>query len=254
VKFVRTILVILVAAVIGASLYLFFDTERKYNALSEVEPRAEAIYSSWLRQNNCNENLEPCLAYSEQFTEWRSQMKQYKQRKLERPEFKGYLFLKGLDEQYIPDVNLGGLASLGAACAALLLFTALLLHFLGGEKKTKIPYKIDRLKIEPPFSAKKTISSSSWHAKPINVQVALLRKAADCAKKEPAQAINYLDQAIQGSLGSKLSTSALLLSGSLRLKNKIGEKQGREQLQKVISASPQSSEAKKAQMVLNAFK
>ena len=254
-KFIRTLLVIVVAAVIGASLYLFFEIERKYNALNEVEPRAEAIYSSWLQQNNCNENLEPCLAYSEQFTEWRSQMKQYKQRKLERPEFKGYLFLKELDTQYLPDLNLGGLASLAAACAALLLFTALLLHFLGGKKKTKIPYKIDRLKIEPSF--KQTTSrqtASHWQAKPIKVHVALLRKAAECAKTEPIQAINYLDQAIQGSLGSKLSTSALLLSGSLRLKNKIGEKQGREQLQKVISASPQSSEAKKAQMVLNAFK
>jgi len=245
-----------VVAVVGAAVYLFFETERKYNTLNEIEPRAEAIYSSWLKQNNCNENLEPCLVYSEQFAEWRSQMKQYKERKAESPEFKGYIFLKELDEQNVPDLNSGGLASLAAACAVLLLFTFLFVHILGLEKKTKMPYKIDRLKIEPSFkpSATSRQTSTPWQAKPIKVHVALLRKAAECAKNEPAQAINYLDQAIEGSLGSKLSTSALLLSGSLRLKNKIGEKQGREQLQKVISTSPQSSEAKKAQMVLNAFK
>jgi len=244
-----------VVAAVGASVYLFFETERKYNALNEVEPRAEAIYASWLQQNNCNENLEPCLAYSEQFKEWRSQMKQYKQRKAESPEFKSYIFLKELDEQHVPDLNSGGLASLAAACAALLIFTFLLVNLLNGEKKTKIPYKIDRLKIEPSFKPTSTSRQSTpWQAKPIKVQEALLRKAAECAKNEPMQAISYLDQAMEASLGSKLSVPAMLLSGSLRLKNKIGEKQGREQLQKVISASPQSSEAKKAQMVLNAFK
>ncbi|MDR2583094.1 MAG: hypothetical protein LBC75_06405 [Fibromonadaceae bacterium] len=254
-KFFRVLLVMVVVAVVGASIYLFFETERKYNALNEIEPRAEAIYSSWLQQNNCNENLEPCLAYSEQFREWRSQMKQYKERKVESPEFKSYIFLKELDAQNVPDLNSGGLASLAAACAVLLLFIFLLVHILGSEKKTKNTYKIDRLKIEPSFKSSATSRQNTpWQAKPIKVHVALLRKAAECAKNEPAQAISYLDQAIEGSLGSKLSTSALLLSGSLRLKNKIGEKQGREQLQKVISTSPQSSEAKKAQMVLNAFK
>jgi len=242
----------IVVAAIGASFYLFFETERKYNALNEVEPRAEAIYSSWLQQNNCNENLEPCLVYSEQFAEWRSQMKSYKERKAESPEFKSYIFLKELDAQHVPDFNTGGLISLAAAGAVLLFFTFLFVSLLGGEKKSKKPYKI---KIEPSFRPTSTSRQSTpWQAKPIKVQVALLRKAAECAKNEPAQAISYLDQAIEGSLGSKLSTSALLLSGSLRLKNKIGEKQGREQLQKVISTSPQSSEAKKAQMVLNAFK
>jgi hypothetical protein len=256
VKLFRTFIVLLVVAAIGASVFLFFETERKYNALNEVEPRAEAIYSSWLQQNNCNENLEPCLAYSEQFAEWRSQMKQYKQRKAESPEFKSYIFLKELDTQHVPDLNSGGLASLAAACAVLLLFTLLLVRLLSDQKKTKMPYKIDRLKIEPSFkqAAAPRQANTPWHAKPIKVHVALLRKAAECAKSEPVQAISYLDQAIEGSLGSKLSVSALLLSGSLRLKNKIGEKQGREQLQRVISVSPQSSEAKKAQMVLNAFK
>jgi hypothetical protein len=245
-----------VVAIVGASVYLFFETERKYNALNEIEPRAEAIYSSWLQQNNCNENLEPCLVYSEQFTEWRSQMKRYKERKAESPEFKSYIFLKELDAQHVPDLNSGGLASLAAACAVLLFVAFLLVRILGGQKKNKIPYKIDRLKIEPSFKQTATSrqTTTPWQAKPIKVQVALLRKAAECAKNEPVQAISYLDQAIEGSLGSKLSVSALLLSGSLRLKNKIGEKQGREQLQKVISASPKSSEAKKAQMVLNAFK
>jgi len=256
VKFLRFLIVIIALAVIGAAVYLFFETERKYNALTEVEPRAEAIYSSWLQQNNCNENLEPCLAYSEQFKEWRSQMKKYKERKMQTPEFKGYIFLKDLDTQYVPDINTGGLASLAAISAALLLFTFLIVRLLGAEKKAKIPYKIERLKIEPSFKATASRQSSgvSWHAKPIKVHVALLRKAAECAKSEPVQAISYLDQAMAGSLGSKLSVSALLLSGSLRLKNKIGEKQGREQLKKIISSSPQSAEAKKAQMVLNAFK
>ena len=262
--FLRFLLVIVAVAVVGASGYLFFETQRKYNALNDIEPRAEAIYSSWLQQNNCNEtngNLEPCIAYTEQFKEWRSQIKQYKERKAQRPEFKGYMFLKGLDAQYIPDLNSGGWASLGAACTVLLLFTFLFVRLLGGKKKTKSkdrPSKIDRLKKEPtlkqasPPPTKQT--ATPWQTKPIKVHVALLRKAAECAKSEPAQAISYLEQAMEGSLGSKLSISALLLSGGLRLKNKIGEKLGREQLQKVISASPQSSEAKKAQNVLNSFK
>jgi hypothetical protein len=256
VKFFRIFLVLLVVAAISASIFLFFETERKYNTLNEVEPRAEAIYSSWLQQNNCNENLEPCLAYSEQFAEWRSQMEQYKQRRAQSPEFQGYFFLKRLDEEHVPDLNSGGLASLGAAGAVLLLFTILLVRLLGGQKKNKSPYKIDRLKKEPSFkqTAATRQANTPWHAKPIKVQVALLRKAAECAKGEPMQAISYLEQAIEGSLGAKLSVSALLLCGGLRLKNKIGEKQGREQLQRVISVSPQSSEAKKAQTVLNAFK
>jgi len=254
---------VIAVAVVGASVYLFFEIGRKYNALNEIEPRAEAIYSSWLQQNNCNdknENLEPCVAYTEQFTEWRSQIKQYKERKAQRPEFKAYMFLKELDAKNVPDLNSGGWASLAAACAVVLLLTFLIVRLLGGKKKTKSKdrptYKIDRLKKEP--TLKQTTASpkqtSHWQAKPIKVHVALLRKAAECAKGDPAQAIGYLDQAMEGSLGSKLSISALLLSGGLRLKNKIGEKLGREQLQKVISTSPQSSEAKKAQMVLNAFK
>jgi len=260
VKFFRILLVIIAVGAVGASVYIFFGTERKYNALNELEPRAEAIYSSWLQQNNCNENnenLEPCLVYTEQFSEWRFQMEQYKQRTVQSPEFKSYVFLRDLDEQHIPDLNSGGLASLAAACAVFLLFILLILH-LTGEKKLQISYKNERLKKEPSLRPTTAIpkqkSNTPWHAQPIKVQVALLRKAAECAKGEPAQAISYLEQAIEGSLGSKLSTSALLLCGSLRLKNKIGEKQGREQLQKVISVSPQSSEAKKAQMALNAYK
>jgi len=255
VKFFRILLVVVVVAIIGTSVFLFFETERKYNALNEIEPRAEAIYSSWLQQNNCNENLEPCLAYSEQFTKWRSQIKEYKERKAQSPEFQSYVFLKELDEQNVPDLNSGGWASLGAACAVLLFFTFLLVRLLG-DRKTKVPYKIERLKKEPSFkqTAPPKQAAPPWQAKPIKVQVALLRKAAECAKSEPVQAISYLEQAMEGSLGAKLSVSALLLCGSLRLKNKIGEKQGREQLQKIISDSPQSSEAKKAQMVLNTFK
>jgi len=257
VSFIRALLVIIALTAVGGAAYLFFETERKYNALNEVEPRAEAIYSSWLQQNNCNENLEPCLAYTEQFTEWRNQMKQYKERKAQSPEFKGYIFLKDLDAQHVPDLNSGGWASLGAASAVLLLFTFLIVKLLGAQKKNKIPYKIENLKKEPSFKPTATVprqTATHWQAKPIKVHVALLRKAAECAKSEAAQAISYLEQAMEGNLGPKLSVSALLLSGSLRLKNKINEKQGREQLQKVISTSPQSAEAKKAQMMLNTFK
>jgi len=258
VGFFRFLLAVVAVAVVGASVYLFFNVERKYNALNEIEPRAEAIYSSWLQQNNCNENnenLEPCLAYTEQFTTWRSQIKEYKERKAQSPEFKAYVFLKELDAKNVPDLNSGGWASLAAACAVILLFTFLIVRLLGGKKKTKTPYKIDRLKKEPSFKqTTATTKQTPWQTKPIKVHVALLRKAAECAKGDPAQAIGYLEQAMEGSLGAKLSTSALLLSGSLRLKNKINDKLGREQLQKVISVSPQSSEAKKAQMVLNAFK
>jgi len=261
VSFFRFLLVVVALAVVGASVYLFSQVQRKYNALNEIEPKAEAIYSSWLQQNNCNdknENLEPCLAYTEQFTTWRSQIKEYKERKAQSLEFKAYVFLKELDAKNVPDLNSGGWASLAAACAVVLLFTFLIVRLLDGKKKTKTPtYKIDRLKKEPTLkqtAASPSKTSTLWQTKPIKVHVALLRKAAECAKGDPAQAIGYLDQAMEGSLGAKLSTSALLLSGSLRLKNKIGDKLGREQLQKVISASPQSSEAKKAQTVLNAFK
>jgi hypothetical protein len=135
VKFIRNFFVMLVIAAVGGSVFLFSETERKYHALAEVEPRAQAIYSSWLEQNSCNENLEPCLAYSEQFAEWRTQMEQYKQRKMQSPEFKGYLFLKELDEQHLPDLGSGGMASLAAACAILLLFTFLLASLLGEKKK-----------------------------------------------------------------------------------------------------------------------
>jgi|GEM_PF-1811545 len=81
----------------------------------------------------------------------------------------------------------------------------------------------------------------------------LLRKATDCAETEPMQAISYLEQALEGSLGSKLSLHALLLCGSLRLKNKIGEDKGREQLQQVISSEPESEDAAKAKTVLETF-
>jgi hypothetical protein len=66
------------------------------------------------------------------------------------------------------------------------------------------------------------------------------------------QAISYLEQVLEGT-NSKLLPMALLLCGSLRVKNKLGEKQGREQLRKVIETVPGSPEATKAQSVLDAF-
>ena len=256
VKFIRIFLIVLSIAVASAAVILFFETERKYLALNEAEPRAQAVYSNWLKQNYCDENSEPCTAYSEQFNEWLLQMEQYRQRKMQSPEFQCYFFLKELDEFHVPDLNSGGLASLVAVCAAFLLITLLIVYLLGGRQ---------RLKAKPAFKPKQTESipeqakptiEERLHSAPASRQgsLALLKKAAECADSEPVQAISYLEQAIEGSLDTKLSDLALLLCGSLRLKSKMGEEQGREQLQKIISASPQSSEAKKAQMALDAFK
>jgi len=44
------------------------------------------------------------------------------------------------------------------------------------------------------------------------------------------------------------------MCGSLRLKNKIGKRQGKKQLNKIISDSPESLEAQKAKAVLETFK
>ena len=65
----------------------------------------------------------------------------------------------------------------------------------------------------------------------------------------PMQAISYLEQALED-ISDKLLTPVLLLCGGLRVKHKIGESQGVEQLKKVIEASPLSSEAKEAEKII----
>jgi hypothetical protein len=80
-------------------------------------------------------------------------------------------------------------------------------------------------KINIPSIKTRTVAPPKPNAK-LNAQLdvqTLLRKAAECAEKEPKQAINYLERALEGSLSDKLAAPALLMCGSLRLKNKIGK-------------------------------
>jgi hypothetical protein len=278
-KIIRTFITLLALVLIAAAAALFFQTEQKNKKMNDVKSSSEAAYSSWVEQNNCVKKPLPCESYSKQFEEWLSQFEIYKERKEQSPMFQGYVFLKNLDEQYFPDYDSGGWASLGIACALLLLFV--LLISLDGKKKTKTPYTKPKISVkevesssvkklepkklpksknipepkkqpEPKKSPELSLPKPSDISKPD--ALSLLKKATECAEDEPMQAINYLEQAIKGSLSSKLFAPAMLLCGSLRLKNKIEEKQGAEQLQKIISASPQSSEAKKAQEALNTFK
>lgn len=248
---------------VAGAIALFLDTERRSKALQDSKVSAETMYSDWETQNDCIEEPQLCADYSEQFKNWLAQFEQYIEHKKQKPEYQYYLFLKDVDEQYVPDLNLGGLASLGSASALLLLFVFSIVYLLGGKKKTKAPslgvrLEKDIVKAAPARTAPRARSEpepaprARAEALPdINV---LLRKATDCSESEPMQAISYLEQALEGSLGTKLSLPALLLCGSLRLKNKIGEDKGREQLKQIISASPESPEAKKAQIVLDTIK
>jgi len=253
-KFFRILTILLAIALVAASVFLFFEVERQNKKLNDVKLSAEITYSQWEMQNNCIEDPLPCdsSTYSKQFKTWLSQFDQYREHREQNPKFQGYLFLKELDELYIPEQNSGGKASLAVGCAFVLLFSFLIFYLMGGQKTAKasrVEMKGERTTRKSESASRQTASISS---KP-DIQ-ALLRKATGCAESEPAQAISYLEQAIEGSLGTKLSPPTLLLCGSLRLKNKIGEKQGKEQLQRIISAWPQSAEAKKAQIVLNTFK
>jgi hypothetical protein len=257
-KIIRTFITLLALALIAAALALFFQTEQKSKKIDDVKSNSETVYDTWVKQNNCIEEPLPCEGYSKQFKDWLLQFEQYKERKEQTPMFQGYMFLKDLDEQHVPDFGSGGWASLGAACALLLLFV--LLVNSGRKKKTKTSSKpkISANEIEPSYEKPEPKKLPvPKPPKPSAVSkpdaLALLRKAVKCAESEPMQSISYIEQAV-GSLSSKLFAPAMLLCGSLRLKNKIGDKQGVEQLQKIISASPQSSEAKKAQEALNTFR
>lgn len=240
-KFIRVLITLSAIALAVAAVVLFLQTERLNKALNEIKPSAEANFSNWEKENNCLEDSLPCADYTKQFKDWSLRIEQYKANKEKSPKFQAYFFLKELDELYVPNLDSGGKASLALSCVLLLLWLLLIARLLGGKKKTKVPSIKTRFVPKPKTQPKPDTE-------------ALLRKATECSDNEPAQAINYLEQAIQGSLSTKLSLAALLMCGSLRLKNKIGEEQGKKQLNRVISDSPQSSEAEKAKTVLDMFK
>jgi hypothetical protein len=230
-----------IAAVVAA-IYLFVKTDRLDKQLTEIKPKAEANFAEWEQQNNCLKYPLPCADYSAQFKDWLSQFELYKESKEKTPQFKGYRFLKELDGLYAPNLNSGGKAALAVLCGGVLLWFFLVARLFGGKKK----------KISIPSIKTRSTAPPKLNTQP-DAQ-ALLRKAAECAENEPKQAIDYLEQALGKSLSAKLAAPALLMCGSLRLKNKIGEKQGKKQLNKIISDSPQSLEAQKAKTVLETFK
>jgi len=253
---------------IAAAAAVFFYAEWRSKALNNVKLDAVAAYSNW-EKNNCLEDPKPCASYSEQFKNWLSAFEQYIKNREKKPEFQFYLFFKELDQEYIPvpDYNFGGRTALALACVLLFLWTMLINSLLGNKKKPKTTYigaddiikppkikpvkGVDAVPRKTTFTATADTTATAVPKPDINE---LLRKATECSESEPMQAISYLEQAIEGSLGTKLSLPALLLCGSLRLKNKIGENKGREQLQKILSASPASPEAEKAKTVLDTFK
>jgi len=229
-------------AVVVAAVYFFVKTDRLDKQLNEVKPKAEAAFSDWQQQNNCLADSLPCAEYTAQFRSWLSQLETYKEKKEKTLQFQGYRFLGELEELYVPNLKSGGKAALAALCAIILLWLFLIARLFGGKKKKINIPSIKTSSIVPPESNNQP-----------DVQ-ALLQKAAECAENEPAQAIKYFEQAFKGSLSAKLAAPALLMCGSLRLKNKIGKRQGKKQLNKIISNSPQSLEAEKAKAVLEAFK
>jgi hypothetical protein len=230
-----------IAAVVAA-IYLFVKTDRLDKQLTEIKPKAEANFAEWEQQNNCRKYPRPCIDYTKQFKDWLAQLELYKESKEKTPQFKGYRFLKELEVQYAPNLDSGGKAALAVLCGGTLLWFFLVARLLGGKKK----------KISIPAIKTSSTAPPKLNTKP-DAQ-ALLRKAAECAENEPKQAINYFEQALKGSLSAKLAAPALLMCGSLRLKNKIGARQGKKQLNKIISNSPQSLEAQKAKAVLETFK
>jgi hypothetical protein len=230
-----------IAAVIAA-VYLFVKTERLDKQLTEIKPKAEANFADWQQQNKCLVDSLPCAEYSAQFKSWLSQFELYKEKKEKTPQFRGYRFLKELDELYAPKLNSGGKAALAVLCSGVLLWFLLVARLFGGKKKKISTPSIKTRSTAPPKSDSKPDAQT------------LLRKAAECAENEPKQAIKYFEEALKKSLSAKLAAPALLMCGSLRLKNKIGKRQGKKQLNKIISDSPQSIEAQKAKAVLETFK
>jgi hypothetical protein len=253
---------------VGAAGYLFFDTERMNQKLDADKLNAETIRENWEKEGTCVKNSVQCEAYSKQLEDWSVQFGQYVERKKQTPQFQVYFFLKEFDEESFPSLNYGGWTSIAVFSILTLLFALLILLISRNEKKVKLPVaktlKVNVLEKRAESALKTTVRATKTPVKEIiakppasgpkpDVQ-ALLRKALECAKSEPMQAISYLEQAIDGSLTVKLSLPSLLLCGSLRIKNKIDENRGKEQLQKIISSSPESAEAKKAKIVLDTSK
>ncbi|MDR2553799.1 MAG: hypothetical protein LBC64_00075 [Fibromonadaceae bacterium] len=228
-----------IAAVVAA-IYFFVQTERLDKQLTEVKPKAEANFAEWEQQNNCLKVPLPCKEYSTQFKDWLVQLEQYKEAKEKSPQFKGYRFLKELDGLYAPNLNSGGKAALAVVCCGILLWFFLVARLFGGKKK-----KISTPSIKTRPTAPKDTGPDAQ---------TLLRKAAEYAENEPKQAIDCFEQALKKSLSAKLEAPALLMCGSLRLKNKIGARQGKKQLNKIISNYPESTESQKAKTVLETFK
>ncbi|MCL2100341.1 MAG: hypothetical protein FWH22_01350 [Fibromonadales bacterium] len=266
-KLFRIFLAFITVAFVAAAVALFFYAEQSAGKLGRtfehVKQTADVAYSNWeaekQKSSYCVENQQLCDELSEQYSDqldnWVQQVEEQLKLREQSPIFQYSLFFKELDEQFIPELNSGGLAFLGVICVLLLLIVLSIVYLLGGVKKSE--------KSEKPAAKTKTIEKPKpvpqREAASVTVAIkidanTLLRKATECADSEPMQAISYLEQAIEGSLSTKLAAPALLLCGSLRLKNKIGEDRGREQLQEIIKASPESSEAGKAQTMLDAFK
>jgi hypothetical protein len=264
-KLFRILIVLLAIAAIAASFAVFFDTEQKIKKMNEIKPQAEAMYAEWSAHNNCIEEPKACEAYSGQYSEWKLRFDNYRERKEQSPEFQFYSKLKEFDKEYAGELDHGGLASLSAASLALFFFAFLLFVLLKRKKKKPEPSK-SRFETMPnlesaykPRPKPELAEKPEPELKPMQKKEkpdaqALINKASECAESSPMQAISYLEQALESISDNSLRDSVLLLCGSLRVKNKIGESLGAEQLKKIIEASPQSSEAKEAEKILSAFK
>ncbi|MDR2580396.1 MAG: hypothetical protein LBC85_05325 [Fibromonadaceae bacterium] len=284
-KIFRILIAVLAIAAVAVSQALFFETEQRSKKLNEVKPLAVASFSEWEQQSNCAEEPQPCEAYTEIFKNWLMEFEQYERRKNETPKFQAYLLFKYIDKKYAKSLglNYGGLASLVLCNLLLLILSFLAVILLGAEKKAKEPKpKKEKPKKPEPKSKPKPEPIPEPMPEPepepmlepepmpepepepipepeppvrkkdkLEVQ-ALIEKAIDCAESSPMQAISYLEQALEGDISDKLFMPALMLCGGLRVKHEIGVNQGREQLQKIIEASPLSSEAKEAEKLLNA--
>jgi hypothetical protein len=265
--FIVTLTIIITTTIVASFFYAERNIKAIDKALDSVKLSVKTAYSNWEKEKQnstfCNENSQRCDKASEQYSEslkdWVSQTERIFNARKQKPIFQGYLLMNKLDKEHVPDLDSKGLASLASACA-LLLFIFSIIYLLSSPKKNKSPrieVKLEKLtkKSESAFQQKAFTTTFATTAKTsvkpdINV---LLCKATECSESDPMQAISYLEQAIEESLGTKLSLPALLLCGSLRLKNKIGEEKGKEMLQKIISNSPQSPEAEKAKTVLDTF-
>jgi len=264
-KVFRILIAVGAIAIVAASQTLFFHTEQQIKSMGDVIPQAEIRYKAWIKEHNCAEDPLPCEVYKDDFKSWIADFEKSKILKEQTPKFQAYQFLKDADAQYAGDFNYEGRTALTAGNLILLILSFLIVVV------TKPGAHIEFVNTKAPRSTRSTSSATSKQPelKPYSPSKsapqeklavpALIKKATECAESSPMQAISYLEQSMEGiksiqGISDKLLAPVLLLCGSLRIKNKIGESQGKGQLQKVIGASPQSSEAKDAQKVLDAFK